>query len=104
MTYMRWLLQETLPPDAAEVEALRHRILQIFQSWGYDLVMPAMIEYRDSLLTGTAHDLDTRTFALVDQLSGRQMGVRSDMTPQVARIDAHLLADTTGGQRISRLC
>ena len=104
----RWLLpdgvQETLPPDATEVELLRHRLLQICQSWGYDLVMPAMIEYRDSLLTGTAHDLDTRTFALVDQLSGRQMGVRADMTPQVARIDAHLLADDARHHRISRLC
>ena len=104
----RWLLpdgvQETLAPDAAQVEALRHCILQTFQRWGYDLVMPAMIEYRDSLLTGTAHDLDTRTFALVDQLSGRQMGVRSDMTPQVTRIDAHLLADDDRHHRISRLC
>jgi len=104
----RWLLpdgvQETLPPDAAAVESLRHDILQIFQSWGYDLVMPAMIEYMDSLLTGTAHSLDTRTFALVDQLSGKQMGVRSDMTPQVARIDAHLLADNARQHRVSRLC
>ena len=104
----RWLLpdgvQETLPPDAAAVEALRHDILQVFQRWGYDLVMPAMIEYMDSLLTGTAHSLDTRTFALVDQLSGKQMGVRSDMTPQVARIDAHLLADSARQHRVSRLC
>ena len=104
----RWLLpdgvQETLPPDALEVESLRHEILQIFHRWGYDLVMPAVIEYRESLLTGTAHSLDTRTFALVDQLSGKQMGVRSDMTPQVARIDAHLLADDARHQRISRLC
>ncbi len=104
----RWLLpdgvQETLPPDAAAVEALRHEILQIFERWGYDLVMPAMIEYMDSLLTGTAHSLDTRTFALVDQLSGKQMGVRSDMTPQVARIDAHLLADSARQHRIARLC
>ncbi len=104
----RWLLpdgvQETLPPDAAAVERLRHRVLQIFERWGYDLVMPAMIEYRDSLLTGTAHALDTRTFALVDQLSGRQMGVRSDMTPQVARIDSHLLADDARHHRVSRLC
>ena len=104
----RWLLpdgvQETLPPDAAAVESLRHDILQVFQSWGYDLVMPAMIEYMDSLLTGTAHSLDTRTFALVDQLSGKQMGVRSDMTPQVARIDAHLLADSAKRHRVSRLC
>jgi ATP phosphoribosyltransferase regulatory subunit len=104
----RWLLpdgvQETLPPDAAAVEALRHDILQLFHRWGYELVMPAMIEYMDSLLTGTAHSLDTRTFALVDQLSGKQMGVRSDMTPQVARIDAHLLADSARQQRIARLC
>jgi ATP phosphoribosyltransferase regulatory subunit len=104
----RWLLpdgvQETLPPDAAAVESLRHEILQVFGRWGYDLVMPAMIEYMDSLLTGTAHSLDTRTFALVDQLSGKQMGVRSDMTPQVARIDAHLLADSAKQQRVARLC
>ena len=104
----RWLLpdgvQETLPPDALAVESLRHSILQTFHRWGYDLVMPAMIEYIDSLLTGTAHSLDTRTFALVDQLSGKQMGVRSDMTPQVARIDAHLLADDAQQQRVSRLC
>ena len=104
----RWLLpdgvQETLPPDALAVESLRHDILGIFHRWGYDLVMPAMIEYRDSLLTGTAHSLDTRTFALVDQLSGKQMGVRSDMTPQVARIDAHLLADDARHHRVSRLC
>jgi len=104
----RWLLpdgvQETLPPDALAVESLRFSILQNFHRWGYDLVMPAMIEYIDSLLTGTAHSLDTRTFALVDQLSGKQMGVRSDMTPQVARIDAHLLADDARQQRVSRLC
>jgi len=104
----RWLLpdgvQETLPPDARAVESLRFSILQNFHRWGYDLVMPAMIEYIDSLLTGTAHSLDTRTFALVDQLSGKQMGVRSDMTPQVARIDAHLLADDARHQRVARLC
>lgn len=104
----RWLLpdgaQETLPPDALAVESLRHHILRLFHDWGYDLVMPAMIEYMDSLLTGTAHSLDTRTFALVDQLSGKQMGVRSDMTPQVARIDAHLLVDDARHHRVSRLC
>jgi ATP phosphoribosyltransferase regulatory subunit len=104
----RWLLpdgvQETLPPDALAVELLRRKILQTYHLWGYDLVMPAMIEYIDSLLTGTAHSLDTKTFALVDQLSGKQMGVRSDMTPQVARIDAHLLADEQGNKRITRLC
>jgi len=104
----RWLLpdgvQETLAPDAQAVENLRQRILQTYASWGYDLVMPAMIEYIDSLLTGTAHSLDLKTFTLVDQLSGKQMGVRSDMTPQVARIDAHLLADSERSYRISRLC
>ena len=104
----RWLLpdgvQETLPPDALAVESLRHEILRLFHGWGYDLVMPAIIEYRESLLTGTAHALDTRTFALVDQLSGKQMGVRSDMTPQVARIDAHLLRDDARHHRVSRLC
>jgi ATP phosphoribosyltransferase regulatory subunit len=104
----RWILpdgvQETLPPDAQAVELLRRKILQTYHLWGYDLVMPAMIEYMDSLLTGTAHSLDTKTFALVDQLSGKQMGVRSDMTPQVARIDAHLLADDQHQHRISRLC
>ncbi len=104
----RWLLpdgvQETLPPDALAVESLRRNILQTYHRWGYDLVMPAMIEYMESLLTGTAHALDRQTFALVDQLSGRQMGVRSDMTPQVARIDAHLLADNAREHRVSRLC
>lgn len=104
----RWLLpdgvQETLPPAALSVDLLRRKVLQMYHSWGYDLVMPAMIEFMDSLLTGTAHSLDTKTFALVDQLTGKQMGVRSDMTPQVARIDAHLLADDTREDRIERLC
>ena len=104
----RWLLpdgvQETLPLDALSVELLRREILSIYHSWGYDLVMPAMIEYLDSLLTGTAHSLDTQTFTLVDQVSGKQMGVRSDMTPQVARIDAHLLADDQRSNRVTRLC
>lgn len=103
----RWILpdgvQETLPPDAFAVEGLRRKILQTYDSWGYDLIMPAMIEYMDSLLTGTAHSLDLKTFALVDQLTGKQMGVRSDMTPQAARIDAHLLADSNRSQRITRL-
>jgi ATP phosphoribosyltransferase regulatory subunit len=104
----RWLLpdgvQETLPPVALGVDLLRRKVLQMYHSWGYDLVMPAMIEFMDSLLTGTAHSLDTKTFALVDQLTGKQMGVRSDMTPQVARIDAHLLARNGREDRIERLC
>ncbi len=100
----RWLLpdgiDEVLPPDALALEKLRQQLLALYHSWGYDLVMPAIIEFTDSLLTGTAHSLDRKTFTLVDQISGRQMGLRSDMTPQVARIDAHQL----GGDGISRLC
>jgi ATP phosphoribosyltransferase regulatory subunit len=101
----RWLLpdgiQEMLPPDAKSVEQLRQSILALYDSWGYDLVMPAMVEFTDSLLTGTANSLQRKTFTLVDQISGKLMGVRSDMTPQVARIDAHQLA---GKQQTSRLC
>ncbi|MFT5505346.1 MAG: ATP phosphoribosyltransferase regulatory subunit [Gammaproteobacteria bacterium] len=108
MSDNRWILpdgvQETLPPDALAVELLRRRLLQTFDSWGYDMVMPPMIEYLDSLLTGTAHSLERLTFSLVDQISGKQMGVRSDMTPQVARIDAHMLADREQQNRITRLC
>ncbi len=93
----RWLLpdgiDEVLPPDAESVELLRQKLLLLFDSWGYDLVMPAMIEFTDSLLTGTANSLDRKTFTLIDQLTGKQMGLRSDMTPQVARIDAHRLAN-----------
>lgn len=92
---MRWVLPEhledILPAEAARIEALRRAILDLFARHGYALVMPPLLEYLDSLLTGTGHDLDLRTFKLVDQLSGRMMGVRADITPQVARIDAHLL-------------
>ncbi|MFH0344809.1 MAG: ATP phosphoribosyltransferase regulatory subunit [Chromatiales bacterium] len=91
----RWLLpegvDEVLPPQAERLEALRRRILDLFHSWGYDLVIPPLIEYLESLLTGVGHDLDLQTFKLTDQLTGRLMGVRADMTPQVARIDAHRL-------------
>jgi len=90
-----WLLPEyiedILPAEAARIERLRRRVLDLFEVWGYELVMPPLLEYVESLLTGTGHDLDLRTFKLVDQLSGRMMGVRADITPQVARIDAHLL-------------
>lgn len=100
----KWLLPEyiedILPAEAAQVERLRRRILDLFFAHGYELVIPPMIEYLDSLLTGTGHDLDLRTFKLVDQLSGRLLGLRADMTPQVARIDAHLL----NRQGITRLC
>ncbi|MCG8379280.1 MAG: ATP phosphoribosyltransferase regulatory subunit, partial [Proteobacteria bacterium] len=91
----RWLLpegiEEILPPHAAEVETLCRQILDLFRTWGYELVMPPLIEYLDSLLTGTGEDLDLQTFKITDQLSGRTMGLRADTTPQVARIDAHIL-------------
>ncbi len=91
----RWLLpegiEELLPPQAARLERLRRRILDLYHSWGYELVVPPFIEYLETLLTGTGNDLDLQTFKLTDQLSGRMMGVRADMTPQVARIDARCL-------------
>lgn len=90
-----WVLPEyvedVLPEEARHVEALRRQLLDVFAVRGYALVMPPMIEHLESLLTGTGHDLDLRTFKLVDQLSGRMLGLRADITPQVARIDAHLL-------------
>lgn len=100
----RWLLPEyiedILPLEAARIERVRRRILDLFRVHGYELVMPPLLEYLESLLTGTGHDLDLRTFKLVDQLSGRMLGVRADITPQVARIDAHLL----NRQGVTRLC
>ena len=100
----KWLLPEhiedVLPVEAARVERLRRRILDLFYGHGYELVVPPLLEYLDSLLTGTGHDLDLKTFKLVDQLSGRMLGLRADMTPQVARIDAHLL----NRQGVTRLC
>jgi len=99
-----WLLPENLedvlPPQAWKMEGLRRALLDHFRDRGYELVIPPMIEYLDSLLTGTGTDLDLKTFKLVDQLSGRLMGVRADITPQVARIDAHLL----GQNPVNRLC
>jgi ATP phosphoribosyltransferase regulatory subunit len=104
-TIMRaWLLPENiedvLPPQAWKMEDLRRILLDHFRARGYQLVIPPMIEYLDSLLTGSGSDLDLKTFKLVDQLSGRLMGVRADITPQVARIDAHLL----GHNVVNRLC
>lgn len=91
----RWLLpdgvEEVLPNEAHKLETLRRRILDGFQSWGYQLVITPLIEYLDSLLVGSSHDLDLQTFKITDQLSGRMMGIRADITPQVARIDAHNL-------------
>jgi len=100
----RWLLpegvEEVLPPEAAHIERMRRRVLDLFASWGYELCIPPLIEYLESLLTGTGPDLDLQTFKLIDQVSGRLMGVRADMTPQVARIDAHQL----GREEPVRLC
>ncbi len=100
----RWLLpegiEEILPDEARRLERLRRRLLDLFAAWGYELVMPPLIEYLDALLTGTGRDLDLQTFKLTDQLTGRLMGVRADMTPQAARIDAHYLKR----ERPVRLC
>ena len=100
----RWLLPEdiadVLPAEARKVETLRRAILDLYQSYGYELVAPPILEFLDSLLTGTGSDLNLQTFKLVDQLSGRTLGLRADMTPQVARIDAHLL----NREGITRLC
>lgn len=84
-------IEEALPEGAIRLETLRRDLLDFYASWGYELVMPPFIDYIESLLTGTGHDLDLQTFKLVDQVSGRTLGVRADMTPQVARIDAHQL-------------
>lgn len=90
-----WLLpegvEEVLPDDALRLERLRRALLDLFSTWGYQLVIPPFIEFLESLLTGIGHDLDLQTFKLTDQLSGRMLGIRADMTPQVARIDAHNL-------------
>lgn len=100
----RWLLpdglEEALPDAARRLEALRRAILDQFDVWGYDLVIPPMAEYLDSLLTGTGRELDLQTFKLTDQLTGKLMGLRADLTPQVARIDAHRMRD----EGTSRLC
>ncbi len=99
-----WLLPEyledILPPFAGQAERLRRRLLDLFDVHGYELVCPPLVEYLDSLLTGAARDLDLKTFKVVDGLSGRMLGVRADMTPQVARVDAHL----AGRQGVARLC
>ncbi len=91
----RWLLpdgvNELMPEDAWRVETLRRQIMDNNYRWGYELVMPPLIEYLDSLLTGTGETLDLQTFKFIDQHNGRSLGVRADMTPQVARIDAHAL-------------
>ena len=94
-TRNRWLLpsgiEEVLPEDARIIELYRRKLLDLYSSWGYQLVIPPFIEFLDSLLVGECEDLNLQTFKLTDQLTGRTMGVRADMTPQVARIDAHML-------------
>ena len=99
-----WLLPENiadvLPSEARKIEELRRLMLDNFRLYGYELVMPPMLEYLESLLTGAGEDTDLRTFKLVDQLSGRMLGLRADMTTQVARIDAHLLNRAS----VTRLC
>ncbi|VXB45382.1 ATP phosphoribosyltransferase regulatory subunit [Pseudomonas sp. 8AS] len=103
-TVDRWLLpdgiEEVLPPEAARIEAARRQVLDLFQRWGYEFVVTPHIEYLESLLTGAGQDLDLRTFKVTDPQSGRLMGFRADITPQVARIDAHTLRR----EGPSRLC
>ena len=93
----RWLLpegvEEILPARAFKLETARRELLDLFRAWGYELVIPPFLEYLDSLLIGTGKDLDLQTIKIIDQLSGRLLGIRADMTPQVARIDAHHLRD-----------
>lgn len=99
-----WLLPEyiedILPAEAARIEALRARLLELFRVHGYALVHPPLLEYVESLATGTGQDMDIQTFKVVDQLSGRMMGLRADISPQVARIDAHAL----NREGVVRLC
>ncbi|NLY28634.1 MAG: ATP phosphoribosyltransferase regulatory subunit [Alcaligenaceae bacterium] len=100
----KWLLPESLadvlPAEARRIEELRRRLLDLYRSYGFELVAPPLVEYLDSLLSGTGQDLNLRTCKLVDQLSGRTLGVRADITPQVSRIDAHLL----NREGVTRLC
>jgi ATP phosphoribosyltransferase regulatory subunit len=93
-------IADVLPSEARHIEELRRSLLDAARGYGYELVTPPLLEYLESLLTGTGQALDLQTFKLVDQLSGRTMGVRADTTPQVARIDAHLL----NRQGVARLC
>lgn len=100
----RWMLpdgiEEILPPEAKQVDGLRRRLLDLFECWGYDLVIPPMMEFTNSLLVGLGKDVDLLTFKVTDQLTGRSMGIRADMTPQIARIDAHSLKR----DGVNRLC
>ncbi len=100
----RWLLpdgiEEILPREAQHVEHLRRQLLDLFHGWGYDLVIPPMVEFTDSLLIGQGQDVDMLTCKVTDQMSGRSMGIRADITPQAARMDAHSLKR----DGVNRLC
>lgn len=101
---LRWQLPEyvsdAMPDEARRIEDLRRQLLDHYRSYGYELVAPPLLEHLDALLTGSGSRLAMRTFQLVDQVSGRTLGIRADMTPQAARIDAHLL----NRQSVTRLC
>lgn len=99
-----WLLPESLadvlPAEARRIEELRRELLDLYRTYGFELVAPPLVEYLDALLSGTGRDLGLRTCKLVDQVSGRTLGVRADITPQISRIDAHLL----NREGVTRLC
>ncbi|NLC10327.1 MAG: ATP phosphoribosyltransferase regulatory subunit, partial [Gammaproteobacteria bacterium] len=103
-TLERWLLpdgiEEVLPQEAALIEVARRQVLDLFAAWGYEYVVTPHIEFLDSLLTGVGQELALRTFSVTDPLSGQLMGFRADITPQVARLDAHSLRR----EGPSRLC
>jgi len=103
-----WLLpegiNESLPDGAEKLEALRRQLVDRYATWGYRLVMPPMVEYLESLRAGMGTQLDLQTFKITDQLNGRMMGVRADMTPQIARIDAHRLSKGEAKAAVNRLC
>ncbi len=100
----RWLLPdgigELLPEQAGQIEAIRRQLLDLYGRWGYELVIPPLVEFTESLLVGLGADIDLQTFRITDQLSGRLMGIRADITPQAARIDAHSLQR----EGVVRLC
>jgi ATP phosphoribosyltransferase regulatory subunit len=93
-------VEEVLPAQAESVEYFRRALLDLYRGWGYRLVIPPLMEFTESLLVGLGEDLDLLTFKLTDQISGRTLGIRADITPQVARIDAHSLAE----EGVTRLC
>lgn len=103
-----WLLPdgitESLPDDADKHEALRRQLINLYATWGYRLVMPPLVEYLESLRAGMGTQLDLQTFKLTDQLNGRMMGIRADMTPQVARMDAHRISKGEVKAAVNRLC